>query len=92
MLQDMEAGRAVEIDALVGSVFEPGRLTATPTPTINAIYQATKLLAYTIEPDMLSVRAVRDPGPQQPLVFFRRSGAGWLTTSVSVKIRENLGM
>ena len=32
MLQDIEAGRAVEIDALVGSVVELGRLTATPTP------------------------------------------------------------
>lgn len=64
MLQDVEAGRAVEIDALVGSVVELGRLTATPTPTINAIYQATKLLAYTIETEMVSVRAVRDPGPQ----------------------------
>jgi 2-dehydropantoate 2-reductase len=64
MLQDVEAGRAIEIDALVGSVVELGKLTATPTPTINAIYQATKLLAYTIETEMVSVRAVRDPGPQ----------------------------
>ena len=32
MLQDVEAGRALEIDALVGSVIELGRLTQTPTP------------------------------------------------------------
>ncbi|MDB5874338.1 MAG: ketopantoate reductase, partial [Ramlibacter sp.] len=34
MLQDIEAGRAPEIDALVGSVVELGRLTKTPTPHI----------------------------------------------------------
>ena len=32
MLQDIEAGRAPEIEALVGSVVELGRLTHTPTP------------------------------------------------------------
>src|SRR5574340_1406939 len=35
MLQDVESGRAPEIDALVGSVLELGRLTGTPTPTID---------------------------------------------------------
>ena len=35
MLQDIEAGRAPEIDALVGSVVELGRLTGTPTPHID---------------------------------------------------------
>ena len=37
MLQDLEAGRPMEIDALVGSVQELGRLTASPTPTIDLI-------------------------------------------------------
>ncbi len=37
MLQDLEAGRPMEIDALVGSVQELGRLTGTPTPTIDII-------------------------------------------------------
>jgi 2-dehydropantoate 2-reductase len=44
MLQDMEAGRRTEIDALVGSVVELGRLTHTPTPHIDAIYASVKLL------------------------------------------------
>ena len=48
MLQDVEAGRALEIEALVGAVVELGRITATPTPTINAIYAATQLLAHTL--------------------------------------------
>lgn len=37
MLQDLEAGRPMEIDALVGSVQELGRLTGSPTPTIDII-------------------------------------------------------
>jgi 2-dehydropantoate 2-reductase len=48
MLQDVEAGRAPEIDALVGSVVELGRLTHTHTPHIDAVYALTKLLADTI--------------------------------------------
>jgi 2-dehydropantoate 2-reductase len=48
MLQDVENGRALELDALVGSVVELGRLTGTPTPTIDAIYAASQLLAHTL--------------------------------------------
>ena len=51
MLQDVEAGRAPEIDALVGSVMELGRLTHTHTPHIDAVYALTKLLAATIAAD-----------------------------------------
>lgn len=49
MLQDVEAGRAPEIDALVGSVVELGRITNTATPSINAVYALVKLLAKTME-------------------------------------------
>jgi 2-dehydropantoate 2-reductase len=44
MLQDIEAGRATEVDALVGAVAELGRLTGVPTPHIDAIYASVKLL------------------------------------------------
>ena len=44
MLQDIEAGGEPEIEALVGSVIELARLTATPTPTIDAVYALTRLL------------------------------------------------
>jgi 2-dehydropantoate 2-reductase len=37
MLQDLDAGRPMEIDALVASVQELGRLTGTPTPTIDTV-------------------------------------------------------
>jgi 2-dehydropantoate 2-reductase len=49
MLQDIEAGRAPEIDALVGSVVELGQLTGTPTPHIDTAYALVKLLAKTME-------------------------------------------
>ncbi len=48
MLQDVEHGRALELQALVGSVVELARITATPTPTIDAIYAATALLTKTL--------------------------------------------
>jgi len=48
MLQDVEHGRAIELDALVGSVVELGRITNTPTPTIDAIFAASQLLAHTL--------------------------------------------
>ncbi|MFK7878093.1 MAG: 2-dehydropantoate 2-reductase [Paracoccaceae bacterium] len=37
MLQDLDQGRPMEIDALVGSVKELGRITDTPTPTIDTV-------------------------------------------------------
>lgn len=47
MLQDLEAGRVLEIDALLGSVIELGKLTCTPTPYLDAIYACVKLLSHT---------------------------------------------
>ena len=45
MLQDLEAGKPLEIEALVGAVAELGRLTHTPTPHIDAVYACVSLLA-----------------------------------------------
>jgi 2-dehydropantoate 2-reductase len=44
MLQDLEAGKSLEIDALLGSVVELARLTKTETPYIDTVYALTKLL------------------------------------------------
>jgi len=49
MLQDVEAARTLEVDALLGSVVELARLTRTPTPHIDTVYALTKLLAKTLE-------------------------------------------
>jgi 2-dehydropantoate 2-reductase len=45
MLQDLDAGRPMEIDALVTSVQELGRLTETPTPTIDTVLALIRLRA-----------------------------------------------
>ena len=47
MLQDLDAGRPMEIDALIGSVQELGHLTKTPTPTIDTVLALTRLRART---------------------------------------------
>lgn len=49
MLQDVEAGRPLEIDALLGSVVELARLTETPTPCMDTVYALTKLLGKPLE-------------------------------------------
>jgi len=48
MLQDIERGRAIEIDALLGSVIELARLAEVATPHLDAIYAVTKLLGETV--------------------------------------------
>ncbi len=45
MLQDLEKRRPMEIDALVGSVSELGRLTSVPTPTIDTLLALVRLRA-----------------------------------------------
>ncbi len=48
MLQDVESGRVLELDALVKSVIELGRITDTPTPAIDNVYALAALLAKTL--------------------------------------------
>jgi 2-dehydropantoate 2-reductase len=45
MLQDVEAGRAVELDALVGAVRELGQMTRVPTPFTDALLGLSRLQA-----------------------------------------------
>ena len=48
MLLDVEHGRALELEALVGAVIELGHIAEVPTPTIEAVYAATSLLGHTL--------------------------------------------
>ncbi|WP_428506306.1 2-dehydropantoate 2-reductase [Roseateles sp.] len=48
MLQDVEAGRALELEALLGAVVELARITETVTPNLDAIYAVTRLLALSL--------------------------------------------
>ena len=43
MLQDLERGRPMEIDALVGVVQDLGRLTSIATPTIDVVLSLIRL-------------------------------------------------
>ncbi|HBC09432.1 MAG TPA: oxidoreductase [Rhodospirillaceae bacterium] len=44
MLQDVEAGRSLETEALIGAVLELAKLTETPCPHTFAVYSCVKLL------------------------------------------------
>jgi 2-dehydropantoate 2-reductase len=43
MLQDVEAKRAVELDALVGAVRELGQITGVATPFTDALFGLARL-------------------------------------------------
>ena len=45
MLQDVDAGKAVELDALVAIVAEIGRAVGVPTPDIDALLGIARLHA-----------------------------------------------
>jgi 2-dehydropantoate 2-reductase len=44
MLQDLEAGRRLELDALVLAVIELGQLTGVPTPELERVYVEARAL------------------------------------------------
>ncbi len=48
MLQDLEAGRPMELEALVGAVVEVGERVGLPMTVSRTIYNCTKLLAKTV--------------------------------------------
>lgn len=48
MLQDVEAGRSLETEALVGAILEMGQLVQVPAPAIEAVYACVKLLNKTM--------------------------------------------
>jgi 2-dehydropantoate 2-reductase len=56
MLQDVELGRPIELEALVGSVIELGRITETPTPNIDAVYALASLLAKNLQQHKATLR------------------------------------
>lgn len=51
MLQDVEAGRPLEIDAIISVVVEFGQMTGIETPNINAVHALIQLLDRTMRED-----------------------------------------
>ena len=43
MLQDVQAGRPLELDAIVGAVHELGRRVGVPTPNVDALFGMARL-------------------------------------------------
>ncbi len=48
MLQDVEGGRSLEVEALIGAILELGKLTNSSAPAIQSIYACIKLLNKTM--------------------------------------------
>ena len=61
MLQDLEAGRSLEIEPLVGVVQELGRLTGVPTPTIDIVLALVRQRASTAGAQLEAVKVPRCP-------------------------------
>lgn len=59
MLQDVEAGKPLEIDGMLGVIIELGEVTGTPVPALKAIYACTSLLNKTLQDE--SVKFVGVP-------------------------------
>lgn len=57
MLQDVEAGKPLEIEGMLGVVVELGEVTETPTPTLKAIYACASLLSKIIADEGVCIRA-----------------------------------
>ena len=57
MLQDVEAGRSLEIGAVTGSVLELAKLTHTDCPIISAVYSCLELLDRTIKTNDLNSKS-----------------------------------
>jgi 2-dehydropantoate 2-reductase len=49
MLQDLEAGKRLELDALVTAVVELADMTGAPAPTLRTVHAATDLLAQVLQ-------------------------------------------
>lgn len=56
-LQDIEAGKPTEVDALIVAVVELAELTGTPAPTIRTLCACMQLLNKTVEEKQVKIRA-----------------------------------
>ncbi len=76
MLQDVEVGKAIETDALIGAVVELGEVTTTPVPYMTAIYACVKLLAKTMEEEGIYIKGQPLHPKAQSLRAGQAAGSG----------------
>ena len=55
MLQDVEAGKPLEIDGMLGAVVELAEVTGVEVPTLRALYASVSLLDYTIRKEKVKI-------------------------------------
>ena len=58
MLQDVEAGKPLEIDGMLGVVIELAQMTGTPIPNLKAVYACVSLLNHTMSEQGISVKGL----------------------------------
>jgi len=56
MLQDVEAGKPLEIDGMLGVVVELAEITGVEVPTLRALYACASLLNKTIQDEGLRIK------------------------------------
>ncbi len=71
MLQDLEAGRPLETEGLVGSVLELASITGTATPAIEAVYACVKLRESGTETGV-RIRRMRDEDLSDAMAILER--------------------
>jgi 2-dehydropantoate 2-reductase len=59
MLQDVEAGRSLELEAIMGAVVELAGMTGVATPAIDTVYALVQLLDKTMREDRGAVQLLR---------------------------------
>ena len=57
MLQDVEAGKPLEIDGMLGVVIELAEMTSTEIPTLKAVYACVSLLNHTMSEQGVYIKA-----------------------------------
>ena len=56
MLQDVEAGKPMEIEGMLGAVIELSDVVGVQTPTLRAIYSCVSLLDKTVQEEKVSIK------------------------------------
>ena len=58
MLQDVEAGKPMEIESMLGAVIELAEVTGVQTPTLRAIYACVSLLDKTLSQEKIIIKGI----------------------------------
>ena len=58
MLQDVEAGKPMEIESMLGAVIELAEFTGVQTPTLRAIYACVSLLDNTLSQEKILIKGI----------------------------------